>query len=125
MDAPRRACVRSHAMPLLELSDAELSTAATACRAMAYQEGERARAMSNPDMRRAIENTARRFAQLAARLETARRPSSATDPSAPRPQRRSCYPARTTRAKQLKERRYSVGRRYLSWLAAPPGHKIW
>jgi len=26
-------------MPLLELSDAELSTAATACRAMAYQKG--------------------------------------------------------------------------------------
>jgi hypothetical protein len=39
MDAPRRAWVRSHEMPLFELSDAELSTAATACRAMAYQEG--------------------------------------------------------------------------------------
>jgi hypothetical protein len=89
MDSPRRAWVRSHAMPLLELSDAELSTAATACRAMAYQEGERAKAMSNPDMRRPIENAARRFAQLAARLETARSPSSATGPTAPRPQRRS------------------------------------
>jgi hypothetical protein len=40
-------------MPLVELSDAELSTAATACRAMAYQEGARAKAISNPDMRRA------------------------------------------------------------------------
>lgn len=30
-------------MPHLELTDAELATAATACRAMAYQEGERAK----------------------------------------------------------------------------------
>ena len=72
MDAPRRAWVRSHAMPLLELSDAELSTAATACRAMAYQEGERAKAMTNPDMRRPMENAAQRFAALAARREAAR-----------------------------------------------------
>jgi hypothetical protein len=61
-------------MPL-ELSDAELSTAATACRALAYQEGERAKAMENPDMRRPIENTAHRFAALAARFEAARRRS--------------------------------------------------
>jgi hypothetical protein len=60
-------------MPLLELGDAELSTAATACRAMAYQEGERAKAMSNPDMRRPIENTAQRFAGLATKLEAARK----------------------------------------------------
>jgi len=60
-------------MPLLELSDADLSTVATACRAMAYQEGERAKAMSNPDMRRPIENTARRFAALAEKLESARK----------------------------------------------------
>jgi hypothetical protein len=40
---------------------------------MAYQEGERAKAMSNPDMRRPIENTAQRFAQLAAKLETTRK----------------------------------------------------
>jgi len=74
MDAPRRAWVRSHAMPFLELSDAELSTAATACRALAYQEGERAKAMSNPDMRRPIENTAQqRFAALAETLESARK----------------------------------------------------
>ena len=60
---------------LLDLSDAELSTAATACRAMAYQEGERAKAMSNPDMRRPIENSAQRFARLAARFEAARKTS--------------------------------------------------
>jgi hypothetical protein len=30
----------------LDLTDAELSTAATACRALAYQEGERAKAMN-------------------------------------------------------------------------------
>jgi hypothetical protein len=47
--------------------------AAPACRAMAYQEGEWARAMSNPDMRRPIENTAQRFANLAAKLEAARK----------------------------------------------------
>ena len=59
----------------LELSEAELSTATTACRAMAYQEGERAKAMSNPDMRRPIENTAQRFARLAERFEAARKTS--------------------------------------------------
>jgi hypothetical protein len=55
-------------MPL-ELSDAELSTAATACRAMAFQEGERAKAMENPGMRAPIENAARRFAALAEKFE--------------------------------------------------------
>jgi hypothetical protein len=34
-------------MPL-ELSDAELATAAKACRALAYQEGERAKKLENP-----------------------------------------------------------------------------
>jgi hypothetical protein len=60
-------------MPLLELSDAELSTAATACRAMAYQEGERAKKMENPGMRGPIENTAKRYAQLVEKFEAARR----------------------------------------------------
>jgi hypothetical protein len=55
-------------MPL-DLSDAELSTAATACRAMAYQEGERAKKMENPSLRGPIENTAQRFAVLAAKFE--------------------------------------------------------
>jgi len=36
---------------LLDLTDAELATAATACRAMAYQEGERAKKMENPSLR--------------------------------------------------------------------------
>jgi len=35
----------------LELSDSELATAATACRAMAYQEGQRAKQMENQRMR--------------------------------------------------------------------------
>jgi hypothetical protein len=75
-------------MPL-DLTDEELATAATACRAMAYQEGERAKAMGNPEMRRPIENTAQRFARLAARFEAARTPSTATHSLATRPQRRS------------------------------------
>jgi len=32
---------------LLDLTDADLATAATACRAMAYQEGERAKKMED------------------------------------------------------------------------------
>jgi hypothetical protein len=59
-------------MPL-DLTDAELATAATACRAMAYQEGERAKKMENPGMRAPIENTAKRYAELAERLEGARK----------------------------------------------------
>jgi hypothetical protein len=59
-------------MPL-ELSDAELATAATACRAMAYQEGERARKIENPTMRGPLENNARRYTILAEKLEAARR----------------------------------------------------
>jgi hypothetical protein len=55
-------------MPL-DLSDVELSTAATACRAMAYQEGERAKKIENPSLRGPIENTAQRFAVLAAKFE--------------------------------------------------------
>ena len=59
-------------MPL-DLADAELATAATACRAMAYQEGERAKKLENPSMRGPIENTAKRFAALAEKLEAARK----------------------------------------------------
>lgn len=59
-------------MPLV-LTDAELATAATACRAMAYQEGERAKAMENPGMRGPIENAAKRFAALAEKFEAARK----------------------------------------------------
>jgi hypothetical protein len=59
-------------MPL-ELTDSELATAATACRAMAYQEGERAKQMENPGMREPIERAARRYAVLAEKLEAARK----------------------------------------------------
>jgi hypothetical protein len=59
-------------MPL-DLTDAELATAATACRELAYQEGERAKQMENPSTRGPVEATAGRCAELAAKFETARR----------------------------------------------------
>jgi hypothetical protein len=62
-------------MPL-ELSDAELQTAATACRAMSYQEGARAKKMENPTMRGPVESSARRYAALAEKLEVARHTAS-------------------------------------------------
>jgi hypothetical protein len=40
---------------------------------MAYQEGERANKMENPTMRGPLEENVRRFAELAEKLETARR----------------------------------------------------
>ena len=60
-------------MPL-DLTDTDLATAATACRAMAYQEGERAKKMENPTTRGPIENAAKRYAALATKLEAARKP---------------------------------------------------
>jgi hypothetical protein len=71
MDARARWRDDGH-MPL-DLTDAEVSTAATACRAMAFQEGERAKKIENPEMRAPIEHTARRFAALAEKLEAARK----------------------------------------------------
>ena len=59
-------------MPL-DLSDAELATAATACRAMAYQERERAKKIENPTMRGPLESNARRYATVAEKLEKARK----------------------------------------------------
>ncbi len=59
-------------MPL-ELTDAELATAATACRAMAYHEGERAKKLENPTMRGPIESAAQRYARLAVKLDAARK----------------------------------------------------
>jgi hypothetical protein len=68
-------------MPL-DLSDSELATAATACRALAYQEGERAKKIENPTMRGPLEANARRYAELAEKFEPARkraqRPSTLT-----------------------------------------------
>jgi hypothetical protein len=55
----------------LDLTDAELATAATACRAMAYQEGKRAREMDNPTVRGPIEANSKRYAALAEKLEAA------------------------------------------------------
>jgi hypothetical protein len=71
MDA--RARWRDDAHMPLNLTDAELATAATACRAMAYQQGERAKKMDNPGMRGPIENAARRFAALGVKFEAARK----------------------------------------------------
>lgn len=45
-------------MPL-HLTDAELATAAQACRAMAYQEGQQAKAMENPTTRGPLEAATR------------------------------------------------------------------
>jgi hypothetical protein len=60
-------------MKSLELSDAELATAATACRALAYQEGERAKKMENPTLRGPLEANARRYAALVVKFEAARK----------------------------------------------------
>jgi hypothetical protein len=57
----------------IDLTDAELATAATACRAMAYQEGERAKRVENPTMRPALEANAKRFDALAEKIEAARK----------------------------------------------------
>jgi hypothetical protein len=61
-------------MPL-NLTDAELATAATACRAMAYQEGERAKNLENPTLRGPLEGNSKRYAALAEKLEGARKVS--------------------------------------------------
>jgi hypothetical protein len=57
-------------MPL-ELSDAELATAAQACRAMAFQEGERAKKLENPTTRGPIEAAAARYRALAEKFDAA------------------------------------------------------
>ena len=69
--------MRSHTrnippMPI-ELTDAELATAAFACRAMAAQEGRRAKELGNPTVRGPIESAAQRYERLAEKLEAARR----------------------------------------------------
>ena len=53
----------------------KLETAARACRALAYQEERAAKRMENPGMRGPIENTAKRAAALAKKLEAARKRS--------------------------------------------------
>jgi len=63
---------RDDRLMLLDLTDTELATAATACRAMAYQESERAKTMENPTLRGPLETNSRRFAALAEKFEAAR-----------------------------------------------------
>jgi hypothetical protein len=60
-------------MPLLDLSDAELAAAAQACRALAYQEGERAKRLENPTARGPIEAASQRYARLAQKIESVRK----------------------------------------------------
>jgi hypothetical protein len=62
-------------MPAIDLTPDELATAAQACRALAYQEQQRAARMDNPSVRTSIEGVARRYALLAEKLESARRRS--------------------------------------------------
>ncbi len=75
MDALVASTAESAAM-LLDLTDTELATAATACRAMAYQEGERAKKIENPTMRGPLESNAQRYAALAQKFEAARKVAS-------------------------------------------------
>jgi hypothetical protein len=60
-------------MPLLDLTDLDLDTAARACRALASQEELAAKRMQNPGMRGPIKNTARRAAARAEKFEAARK----------------------------------------------------
>jgi hypothetical protein len=60
-------------MPLLDLTDLELETAARACRSLAYQEGEAVKRLENPTVPGPIEATAKRCAALAEKFERARR----------------------------------------------------
>jgi hypothetical protein len=60
---------RDDARMPLDLTAEELATAAQACRAMVYQEGERAKRMENPTTRGPIESAAQRYAVLAEKFE--------------------------------------------------------
>jgi len=60
-------------VPLLDLTDADLATAAQACRAMAHQDGGRAKKLENPTTRGTIEDASKRYRALAAKLESARK----------------------------------------------------
>jgi hypothetical protein len=67
-----RARRRDDAHMPLDLTDLELETAARACRALAYREGEAAKRLENPTVRAPIEGTAKRAAALAEKFERAR-----------------------------------------------------
>jgi hypothetical protein len=60
-------------MPLLDLSELELETAARACRALAYHDEQAAKRMENPAMRGPIESTAKRPAALTEKFAEARK----------------------------------------------------
>jgi hypothetical protein len=72
MDAVQESAAESPPAMTLDLSDLELETAVRACRALAYQEGQRVKTMENPGMRGPVENTAQRAAALAEKFEAAR-----------------------------------------------------
>jgi hypothetical protein len=59
-------------MPL-ELSDAELASAAQAAGALAYQEGERAKRVENRTTRGPIESASKRYRALAEKFGAARK----------------------------------------------------
>ena len=56
-----------------DLTNAELFTAAQACRATAYQEAERAKKLENPTTRGPIEDASKRYRALGEKFEAARR----------------------------------------------------
>lgn len=76
-------------MAALDLTELELSTALQACRAMAYQEEERAKQMGNPGMREMFEQASRRYAELARKFERAlKQAAPAARPAGTRPRAR-------------------------------------
>jgi hypothetical protein len=58
-----------------DLTDTELATAATACRATAHRVGKRATEMENSTARPPLEPNSKRYATLAEKLEAVRRHS--------------------------------------------------
>lgn len=70
----------------LELSDAELATAATACRVMGYQKGKRAQAMQYSTIRGPVEAASRRLPVASMQWRAPRRPVCAM-PKQPLPHR--------------------------------------
>ena len=72
MDASQSAAAQFVAMPP-RLTDYELETAARACRALAHREQESARTISDPSLRKPVQERARCAAALAERFEAARR----------------------------------------------------
>jgi hypothetical protein len=72
LDVARKPRAESAAMPL-DLTDAEMATAAAACRAMAFQEELRGKSAENPSLRAPVESSAKRYAALAAKFEAERK----------------------------------------------------